>query len=176
MPTPARQTLTAADSGLYVEFAWRGDRYQHVIAIRQADGTRRPLLESVEGSEADDWPPSPPLQSLTIEELANGRTAALLVGMAGRSHWSASIEATPGGGELVFDLACRHSGNCDQLSSRYRWLIPADQQALMTIAASPGRVTDDGEVLTISPASDSNTKPTARWRFVVSSRGAPSSE
>ena len=53
----------------------------------------RPLLESIEGTATDDWPPSPPLQSLSIETLPDGRRVALLVGMAGRSHWSASIEA-----------------------------------------------------------------------------------
>ena len=76
------------------------------------------MLESVEGSASDDWPASPPLQNLSIEELAPGRRAALLVGMAGRSHWSASIEPVPGQAALLFDVACRTSDSDVSLGSR----------------------------------------------------------
>src|SRR5262245_7365890 len=107
---------------LRVQFVWNGDRYGHVISLVESNGEIQPMLESIEGTSADDWPASPPLQSLSIETVPNGRRAALLVGMAGGSHWSASVEATVGRAELTFDLACRHGRQPIWLGNRYRRL------------------------------------------------------
>jgi hypothetical protein len=115
--------LDATDSAgltLRVQFIHRGDRYCHAILAVDLTGHEHPLLESIEGTANDDWPPSPPLQSLSIEELAPGRRAALLLGMAGRSHWSASIEAVPGQAALIFDIACRTVDKRGPLGSVYR--------------------------------------------------------
>jgi hypothetical protein len=110
---------------LRVEFFQQGDRYAHRLSaiLAEGDDSRRviPLAESVEGTPDDPWPPSPPLQSLSMEEMPVAGRAALLVGMAGRSHWSASIEL-----ELIdknpprFDLACRFTTVPDRLGSTYR--------------------------------------------------------
>jgi hypothetical protein len=172
MPTLALQSLAADGASLCVEFAWRNDRYQHVIGLQQPDGAMRPLLESVEGGPADAWPPSAPLQSLTIEPLAGDRRAAFLVGMAGRSHWSASIEARSGGA-LVFDLACRHGASLGNLGSRYRWLLPTAERPAIVISVEAGQITEVGDELTIAPAADNHTAATARWRFTLRSSGAP---
>src|SRR5436190_4759521 len=75
---------------LRAEFIWHGDRFAHIISLVNPHGDIQPLLESIEGTTADDWPSSPPLQSLSVEKLPDGRPVALLVGMAGGSHWSAS--------------------------------------------------------------------------------------
>ena len=48
------------------------------------------LLRSMEGTPSDDFPPSPPLQQMHLQEI-NGTPVLLAVGMAGRGHWSASI-------------------------------------------------------------------------------------
>lgn len=64
-------------------------------------------LQSLEGTSADEWPTSPVLQSCSLQEIRPGHIAAFLVGMAGQSHWSASIEAVPGEGTIVLDYACR---------------------------------------------------------------------
>jgi hypothetical protein len=105
---------------LRVEFAWRGDRFGHVLSVVDREGTRTPLLESIEGTATDDWPPSPPLQSLRIENLSDGRQVALLVGMAGQSHWSASVEPVANEAALVFDIACRCRDTAPQLGTHYR--------------------------------------------------------
>src|SRR5437773_7625601 len=125
MWSDAIDAVDYSGASLRVEFTWRGDRYGHVISLMNATGQTMLLFESIEGAHDDDWPPSPPLQSLSIEKLADGRSAALLVGMAGRSHWSASIETTVGALVLVFDVACRHSQAPKWLGSRYRRLSPA---------------------------------------------------
>ena len=93
--------------GLEVQFNQRGDRWhQKVFAVsEQAELT---LLESVEGSADESWPPSPALQEVDMHELGKGQ-AALAVGMAGTSHWSAScsIEKTDEDRALIkTDLAC----------------------------------------------------------------------
>jgi len=117
------ETLEAHDGsriGLRVEFVWRADRYSQIISLMDSDGAIIPLLQSIEGSSADDWPPSPPLQSLSIETLPDGRRVALLVGSAGRSHWSASIEAASNDAVIRFDVACRTESPDAALGSRYK--------------------------------------------------------
>jgi hypothetical protein len=104
---------------LRVEFIRRSDRYAHTISVVDQLRGVQPVLESVEGTATDDWPASPPLQNLSIEELAPGRRAALLVGMAGRNHWSASVEAVTGRAALVFDIACRIANDAGRLGSTY---------------------------------------------------------
>ncbi len=109
---------------LRVEFFKQGDRYAHRLSavLVEEDGSRRviPLAESVEGTADEPWPPSPPLQSLSMEEMPVAGRAALLVGMAGRSHWSASIELDLIGKDPPrFDLACRFTTVPERLGSTY---------------------------------------------------------
>jgi hypothetical protein len=105
---------------LRVRFFWHGDRYAHEVSVRSND-VWLPALLSVEGSPEQDWPASPPFQSLHIEEREDGRKLALLVGMAGKSHWSASIEIDEATACVLFDVACRARG-CEPgwLTSSYR--------------------------------------------------------
>ena len=117
-PATMIQSVDNSGHGLRVVFYKLGDRWGHVIVA--LDGERvTPLLVSVEGSNEQVWPPSPPLQSLSIERREAG-DVALLVGMAGRSHWSASVEATKN--ELDFDVACKLIDFPEWLGSRYRLL------------------------------------------------------
>jgi hypothetical protein len=118
---------TAADGRvLRVEFVWRGDRFGHVLSMGDDVGPFIPLMESVEGDAGDASPPSPPLQSLSLETLPDGRRVALLVGMAGRGHWSASIEPVAGAAAIDFDLACRIAGSGGALASNYRLTASGD--------------------------------------------------
>jgi hypothetical protein len=118
---------------LRVRFVWYGDRYAHEVSVRSGDAWL-PALVSVEGSPAHDWPASPPFQSLHIEQRDDGRTLALLVGMAGKSHWSASIEIDPPSACVLFDVACRardcHAGS---LGSAYRLLEAQVGEPLLAI-------------------------------------------
>ena len=78
------------------------------------------LLASVEGTAAEPWPASPPFQQAHLESRPGGRQVVLLVGMAGSSHWSASVEIDPASDAALFDVACRMHGRADWLGSRYR--------------------------------------------------------
>jgi hypothetical protein len=163
------EAASSDGSVLRVEFVWLGDRFGHRISAVNAHGELTLLLESIEGSGTDDWPPSPPLQSLHIEPLPNGRRAALLVGMAGRSHWSASIEAAQESAEILFDLACRHSASSKQLGSRYRAAPNAAQRlAILPVESRLARITkEDGNEVMIEPASLNLSSATARWKYRV---------
>lgn len=92
---------------LRVSFVRRGDRYGHTIDVAPDDQDWQTVFTSIEGASNESWPKSPPLQQLHIESREAGKTVALLVGMAGPNHWSASIEADPAAATLTFDVACR---------------------------------------------------------------------
>ncbi|HVA46825.1 MAG TPA: hypothetical protein VNH11_10710 [Pirellulales bacterium] len=118
----APQTVTIAAGDLHVVFSRRGDRYGHEVWC--ARGEERMLLASVEGAAEDPWPPSPPFQELHVEQRGD-KQVALLVGRAGRSHWSLSVEPDLADGSLVFDVACRSAAAMGWLGSTYR-IVDAD--------------------------------------------------
>jgi len=178
---------------LRVDFIKLADRYGHELSAVIREGSSEnvvPLCASVEGASDDPWPPSPPLQSLSIEKLSDGRTAALLVGMAGRSHWSASIATKPDEsvkGMLEFDYACRFAGEAQSASCEYRIprsiaaaLDPKTSLVLLrtldvgTICiglASEGKpiVLDGGapKLRFEVPVDNKHRGATLRWRYVV---------
>lgn len=170
---------------LRVEFLWHIDRYRHVISAIDPAGGITPLLESIEGTRADNWPPSPPLQSLHLEKQPGGSRVALLVGMAGKSHWSASIGPGSVGPGLVFDLACRAGSAAGNLGSQYRIAsgvqrVTAEADAIrlevgdraVTISGSSAGTTltalhaVTGQSFVAQPSSLSSG-PTRRWLYSI---------
>jgi hypothetical protein len=129
--------------GLGLQFVFRQDRYAHEVWLD--DGSAWVcVLQSVEGSASDDWPASPPWQSLHVESRPDQRQLALLVGMAGKNHWSASIELDPAKSQIHFDIACRVRGaERGPLASRYRPLGSIGaldaKSATFSIAAAAGK-------------------------------------
>jgi hypothetical protein len=109
--------------GLRVNFIRQADRYRHEI-VEASGESIRPWLASIEGGADDAWPLSPPLQELHIERRGEHTRVALLVGRAGRSHWSMSVEADGELGALTFDVACRCTAPPDLLGSSYRLAGP----------------------------------------------------
>jgi len=120
---------------LRVRFTWMGDRYGHAIELMEGYETRT-LLKSVEGTERDEWPPSPPMQEVNVSRIASdseNRRVAMLVGAAGASHWSMCVAVCDQSSlpresdgftetELVFDVACRAQRIPRWLGSTYRVL------------------------------------------------------
>lgn len=130
-----RVATRSVDFGAFrVDFVRQGDRIAHVVyAASPADDPARPgrieLLRSVESSADAAWLASPPLQELHVEE-RGGEPVALLVGRAGKNHWSASIgcerdvanddgNSATGRQKLVIDIACRVSSLPTTLASTY---------------------------------------------------------
>lgn len=109
---------------LRVDFDRAHDRWRHRIFLALPEGSNIVgpvlLLESVEGTSAEDWPVSPPLQFVSIETRPKKLPVALLMGMSGDGHWSASIEQLPAERAIRFDIACRAKSHPQNLGSKYR--------------------------------------------------------
>lgn len=128
----ARQPPRLTSGSLSVVFTWQGDRWLH--RILRADDV---LLESVEGPRPVDgdprWPASPVLTEVSSVATATG-PALLGVGLAGRSHFSASITADRLRPDtLVFEIACRIQEQPVWLGSSY--IVPGELAAAPRIAA-----------------------------------------
>jgi hypothetical protein len=176
--------------GLSVRFHRREDRFAHEVWLVDR-GAWVQVLASCEGLPLDDWPASPPLQSLTVERRAGERQLALLVGMAGHSHWSASVELEPAAACLTFDVACRVRDR-GPLRSCYRTLLPLTelQDRRATFASGdaraptlelelcepigPARLELAGDLTRIQamPHSTIVAAQTIRWGYKISLRRA----
>ncbi|HEX7449280.1 MAG TPA: hypothetical protein VF306_17125 [Pirellulales bacterium] len=171
--------LIMLEAGLLtIEFRRAAERYAHQIFTGKG-GERRLLLESIEGDGDHPWPPSPPLQELHVERQPDGRQVALLVGRAGRSHWSLSVE--PFENRLVFDAACRLSGEAEWLGSSYRAAADAaiadgvaifagGRLRLVSAEADGASLGVEAGVLQVRAARRAASGArTARWRYAIES-------
>ena len=95
-------------SALQVSFTRVGDRFEQTVTRLDHLGNTIAVWRDVHDSGSDDWPASPPIQELSLEEIG-GKNVLLGVGRAGKSHWSVSIETTESGSApaIHFDFACR---------------------------------------------------------------------
>ena len=169
--------------GLEVRFTWAGDRYCHCVSA--LDGEKRhPLLTAIAGDDRSDWPASPPFQQV-IGETRDTSRVALLVGMAGKSHWSASIESPNQDPQLTFDIACLAQQEPAWLGSSYRVDAEAvtlctdsmvlDSPAgkarlrIVTDASSPLDLDVQGRSAIIRVAVERNgfAPQTLRWKYTV---------
>jgi len=176
MPAPAAIDAFGPNGlGLRVEFAWRDDRYEHTVkVITPQDETEGiPLACSLEGSPSDDWPASPAFQQLLVESRGPDRRIALLVGMSGTSHWSASIEPVVGATAFDFDVACRLRQTPLHLCATYAEVLPPEDSLddaqcrhLTITAESPAEITRSASGWTIQPPrADRRLPDTVRWRY-----------
>jgi hypothetical protein len=105
-------------------FTWNGDRWAHRITTGEAT-----IWTSLDGPcpPANDprWPASPVLVELSRVSVprgdAAGGKAIVGVGLAGRSHFSASIASDPHhAGVIRFEIACRLHEPAGWIGSTYR--------------------------------------------------------
>jgi hypothetical protein len=182
-----------AGGGLRVSFRRLADRYSHRIEWTLGGGGIAGL-ESVEGTADEAWPASPPLQELHFETREPGKQLALLVGRAGTSHWSVSIELDAEAGQVSFDVACRARSAPERLGNCYRPLAFAfDDRAHQSeergvALCLPGgfrllaeRLDDrpscridfqQGRVLLTPIASVAAQPQTLRWKYSITSASA----
>ena len=125
---PRRNRVSISAGALEVVFAWSDDRWTHRLLL-----AGETAWESVEGpwpsTEDPRWPASPVL--VELDRVGQGPEAAIVaVGLAGRSHFSASVACVPGAAgstELLFELACRAHEPPGWIGSSYR--LAADGRA-----------------------------------------------
>lgn len=116
-PHRTRPPVRLESGGIAVVFRWCSDRWRHTVTFAGES-----LAESVEGTaDGGDarWPVSPPLVELSAIDLQGG-PALLAVGLAGRSHFSASVRPHPERADtLLFEIACRVKERPSWLGSTY---------------------------------------------------------
>ena len=147
-----RPPLALAAGRVAMVFTWHADRWRHAVSL---DG--RPLADSLEdtadGRDAA-WPASPPLVELSPVETPAG-PAILAVGLAGRSHYSASIAPHPVEPDtLVVEIACRIKEPPAWLGSTYA--VTGERLRILRI---------------IGPAAAEPLPTTARWSYHVGPAG-----
>jgi hypothetical protein len=169
-PEPHSKVLDCGD--LRVAFYWRGDRFGHFIE-QHIGGKWCTVLESLEGSPDDVWPPSPTLQSLHIERRASG-PVALLVGKSGANHWSASIELLAARLAMQFDIACRVQSPPQRLGTVYRCADSSSRRIVQVDALPQDAICEFVELHEmrgwhVQPfAAPSEYPCTIRWRYTIS--------
>ncbi len=162
--------------GLRMVVEWRGDRFRHFIITREQNNCRS-KLESIEGTTMDLWPTSPALQSIHMPHDSNWRTA-MLVGMAGRSHWSMCIEADFDNDRFHFDAACRLQEPPNWIGSTYQRLpniassVPTGEIAVRGTQRAVNQAAviydKDCAIFRVSPQSAVNSYlGTARWPYAI---------
>jgi hypothetical protein len=130
------------------------------------------VLESIEGTAEDIWPPSPPWQELHVPPSDDGRHVAFLVGKAGQSHWSASVELNLAENTLTFDVACRAKSQPHWLGSSYRRTADTYEERAEVFCPQPPAVLGyDVDRICIAPVSvKSSPGPwpqTFQWKYVL---------
>jgi len=112
--------IVIGNEAFALEFFWQQDRFAQRV-VSQPEAEREILLRSQEGTPQQIWPPSPPSQSISVET-QDGCQVALLVGMAGKSHWSASVmPVTESLSGWEFDIACLAKQPPQWLGSSYQF-------------------------------------------------------
>lgn len=174
---------------LSVRYSKLPDRLTHTIGIILGE-TYVPVLEAVEGSAKDPWPPSPPMQQMVQESFTPDANPVLLgVGLSGNGHWSSAIETKDSRG-LKFDIACKNSKSSTELGSRYRVLgtiqpsvrpnsveivlaaenrIANNEITRIELEVTMGRLhtlVAEGDIK-VSPTSDPRLSQTHRWCYEV---------
>lgn len=113
------------------------------------------MAESVEGGPEERWPASPPLVDLSTATIA-GRAAVMALGIAGRSHFSASIAAHPTRPDtFLFELACRLHEPAPWLGSTY---------ATTVAPAAPVRIPS-------ADAAGDSLPRTVQWAYTIGPGG-----
>ena len=120
----SRPPVQLASGPTAAVFTWNGDRWAHRITTGEAT-----IWTSLDGPcpPANDprWPASPVMVELSRVSVPRGDAAVsqaiVGVGLAGRSHFSASIAPDPRvAGVIRFEIACRLHEPPGWLGSTYR--------------------------------------------------------
>ena len=178
---------TSLSAGLlYVRYGRLGDRLAHEIGTIDGDSFH-PVLESIEGTPADVWPPSPPMQQIVEESIGVSLSPVLLgVGLSGNGHWSIAIESQ-NASLLIFDVACKNSKPSLWFGTKYRvsteWVVanttfseielnhlktefdPYRIHLLATIGQL--RYDESDRTIAIVPTSDPGKMLTHRWCYRI---------
>lgn len=162
-------------SGFVLDWRRQSDRHVYTVAWQSGDQKRTLLRVTGNGNCVVDrrpWPTDPPLQQ--VHHVSDELTLA--VGMAGKNHWSLSIELSANC--VVFDAACRvhepvELGSVyDTIETTFRWdsdgldLIARDGPDLFRLKSDANAwATSRSHVLLRVPNDGASVPTTARWKY-----------
>jgi len=129
-----RQPVAFSAGTARVAFVWRADRWSHDVTLPAESAAAPTTWHSLDGPWPADgdprWPASPALVEVSRIDTTGGASptasdrggpAILGVGMAGRSHYSASVVRDPLVADAVrFEIACRLHDGPGWIGSTYR--------------------------------------------------------
>ena len=150
-------------------FSSAGETFAHAIEWSDGDATHS-VLTSVDGQRESAWPASPPWQELHVHEQADGSPAVMLVGRAGRSHWSMSVTVDSKGDGFLFDVACRLRETPKFLGNTYRAIDKRESLRISPAACGDGplaTVEERGESVVIDATPIAESRGTIRWAYVI---------
>lgn len=157
------ELVSGGSTPLRIRFFWVGDRFRHELL--RGDTC---CLRSVESGD-DEWPDTPPLQQLHVEQ-RKASEVVLAVGMAGKSHWSLSVERSPEEDGFVFDYACLVKTSPLFLGSTYEQLHEGIELAALNSEEDQTQRTsvDNRQTIQLLDLPTKVTSPvTKRWRFIA---------
>lgn len=150
-----------------LEFVRKQDRWSHRFELTRNSQTVASLT-SIEGSAEDNWPVSPPFQELSIETRGD-QNVGLLVGMSGKSHWSASVTAVEAaecaGWEL--DVACLAKQPPELLGSRYRKLQHCEDVRVRAIKGCQYLEAGENELQLTPEFTNIKIPQTICWKYQI---------
>jgi len=176
-PMTTRSTLILEAAGFHLTLLPCGDRLAHTVGLVLPQRVV-PLLASLEGSPDDEWPPSPPLTTVETLPGSSHAQALLLLGMAGRSHWSASIRISEPNRSIELEVACRIKEQPAWLGSSYRTMVAGemtghvaqlkveDQTVGIAAVGASVHVTREGLKIAVAPPVGPFPQ-TVRWNYSV---------
>ena len=167
---PTSETTLEAD-GVRVVFFHDGDRIAHRVEVRDdATSGWATAFTSLEGRADETWPASPPVQQLHVEQRPTG-PIVFLIGMAGKSHWSAAVETAADRQRIQFDVAVRFQARPEQLGSAYA-IVESFHGSRPRLVAEAATIIDAADhhhhAPRVRPAIEFPTPPaTLGWKYAV---------
>ncbi len=144
------------------------------------------IIKSLEGNPSQAWPESSPFQQIVCENVGAGGKAVLLgVGMAGKAHWSATIEGDSMTQAIAMDIACRTAAVPEHLGSAYwisaPWIATSISENSLSLVHPDGitlivdsigntSITVENRKMLVRPSIDTahhQRGQTYRWRYVL---------
>ncbi|HLJ12402.1 MAG TPA: hypothetical protein VKU82_14500 [Planctomycetaceae bacterium] len=105
-----------------IAFQYAGDRWQHFVSVR-CEGKWLVLMESEEGLPSDEAPPSPALQDLRFEQIADDIFEFQLLGQAGKGFYSAAVRFDGTRRTINFDVCARGRSGDAPLCTASRYIL-----------------------------------------------------
>ena len=147
-----------------------GDRYSHQIELIDGDQSTL-VLRSVEDDSTSNSPASGPLQELHVHQQTEGSHALMLVGKAGKNHWSLCVTADAPTNAIIFDAACRVREPVPFLGAVYDKKVASSAicvEVIDIVDGQPATIHNEHDRLIIKATCESKPPATIRWMYHIS--------